>query len=71
MNVEYLEIQPLMATEALRRQKQAALSWEQKVAVIERMRQLLLAGASRERTVTTPDPCVSIISETLPTPKLL
>ncbi len=55
MNVEYPEIQPLLAAKALRRQELAVLSWEQKVAIIERMRSLLPVGAWRKCTLTTPD----------------
>ena len=53
MNAEYPEIQPLLAAKTLRRQELAALSWEEKVAIIEQMRRLLPVGAWRERRLTT------------------
>lgn len=55
MNPEYPDIKLLLAAKSLRRQELAALSWEEKVAIIERMRRLLPAGAWHKRTLTTPN----------------
>ncbi|MBP8292881.1 MAG: hypothetical protein KAX65_08910 [Caldilineaceae bacterium] len=41
MTVNYPDITPIFAAKQRRRQELAALSWEEKVAIIEKMRQLL------------------------------
>jgi hypothetical protein len=41
MTTSYPDITPLLAAKQRRRQELAALSWEEKVAIIEKMRRLL------------------------------
>ncbi len=41
MTVDYPDIKPLLAAKEQRRQALAALSWEEKVAIVDRMRRLL------------------------------
>ena len=41
MKASYPDISEILSAKAERRQRLAALSWEEKVAIIEQMRQLL------------------------------
>lgn len=41
MTVDYPDIKPLLAAKEQRRQALAALSWEEKVAIVDRMRRLM------------------------------
>jgi len=41
MTVDYPDIKPILAAKEQRRQALAALSWEEKVAIVDRMRRLL------------------------------
>ena len=41
MTLDYPDIKPLLAAKEQRRQALAALSWEEKVAIVDRMRRLL------------------------------
>lgn len=47
----YPDVTPLLEAKAERRRKLAALSWEDKVAIIERMRALLPGNAWKDRAV--------------------
>jgi len=49
MQQTYPDISSLLAAKAQRRSELAALSWEAKVAIIERMRQLLPRDAWKSR----------------------
>lgn len=51
MQQTYPDISNLLAAKARRRSELAALSWEAKVAIIERMRQLLPRDAWKSRPV--------------------
>ena len=48
MEKSYPDISPLLAAKRARRQALAALSWEEKVSIIERMRRLLPEGAWKD-----------------------
>lgn len=50
MEKVYPDITPLLQAKAERRRALAALSWEEKVAIIERMRQLLPKDAWRDKS---------------------
>lgn len=52
MTVNYPDITPIFAAKQRRRQELAALSWEEKVAIIEKMRQLLPSQHWRRVEVT-------------------
>jgi len=49
----YPDISGILAAKAQRRRALAALSWEEKVAIVEQMRVLLPKGMWRDRTVST------------------
>lgn len=49
MEKVYPDITPLLQAKAERRRALAALSWEEKVAIIERMRQLLPRDAWQDK----------------------
>jgi len=53
MQPVYPDISGILAAKAQRRRALAALSWEEKVAIIEQMRVLLPKGMWRDRTVST------------------
>ena len=57
MTVDYPDIAPILAAKQARRQALAALSWEEKVAIIDHMRHLL----PREGWRVTSVPSVSLI----------
>jgi hypothetical protein len=60
MTINYPDITPIFAAKQRRRQELAALSWEEKVAIIEKMRRLLPRQQWRKLEVTAatvaPDP---------------
>lgn len=47
---DYPDISGILSAKARRRRALAALSWEEKVAIVERLRALLPRGAWKERT---------------------
>lgn len=51
MEKVYPDIAPLLQAKAERRRALAALSWEEKVAIIEQMRQLLPKDAWRDKPI--------------------
>lgn len=56
MTTEYPDITRIWAAKKERRQKLATLTWEEKVAIIEKMRQLLPRGQWR---ISAPSPMPS------------
>jgi hypothetical protein len=50
MQPSYPDISDILAAKARRRQTLAALSWEEKVAIVEQMRQLLPKGSWKNKT---------------------
>jgi len=53
MQPVYPDISGILAAKAQRRRALAALSWEEKVAIVEQMRASLPKGMWRDRTVST------------------
>ena len=53
MQPKYPDISDILAAKEQRRRALAALSWEDKVAIVERMRDLLPRGMWRETTAGT------------------
>jgi hypothetical protein len=49
MKTSYPDISDIFAAKSARRRALAALSWEEKVAIVERMRQLLPKGMWKNR----------------------
>ena len=49
MSKTYPDISKILAAKAARRRALAALSWEEKIAIVERMRRLLPRGRWREK----------------------
>jgi hypothetical protein len=55
----YPDISGILSAKAQRRRALAALPWEEKVAIVERMQTLLPKGAWRERAVDRPPPAAA------------
>lgn len=52
MQPPYPDISDLLAAKAQRRRALAALSWEEKVAIVERMRRLQPKGSWKEKDIS-------------------
>ncbi|HEY74156.1 MAG: hypothetical protein DRJ03_04410 [Chloroflexi bacterium] len=61
----YPDISDILAAKSKQRRTLVALSWEDKVAIVERMRALLPKGQWKNRPAVQPDPPLDASANTL------